>query len=78
MANRAAAGVKPAGAKQHSARFQYIGEAVTELKKVIWLSRQETAYLTVMVVIVSVAVGVLLGGLDYGFANLINKLLLGR
>ncbi len=73
MADRAA-GAKPAGAS----RFRYFGETISELKKVVWLTRQETMYLTALVIIVSIVVGVILGGLDYGFAGLIDKVILGR
>jgi preprotein translocase subunit SecE len=56
--------------------FSYIGEIVTELKKVVWLSRRETAYLTTMVIVVTVCVGIVLGALDFGFSELVNKLFL--
>jgi len=59
-------------------RFRFLGEIISELKKVVWLSRREVAYLTILVVIVSVAAGLLLGALDYGFAALVEKVFLGR
>jgi preprotein translocase SecE subunit len=59
-------------------RFRFLGEIISELKKVVWLSRREVAYLTVLVVIVSVAAGLLLGALDYGFAALVERVFLGR
>ncbi len=79
MADHAATS-KPAGVKASPkpSRFRYFAETVSELKKVVWLTKQETAYLTALVIIVSVAVGLLLGGLDYGFAALIDKVWLGR
>ena len=48
----------------------------SELKKVSWPSRDETVYLTTVVVIVAVAVGILLGGIDIFFNWLIDRLLL--
>ena len=58
-------------------RFRFIGETIAELKKVVWLTRREAAYLTLLVLIVSLTVGLVLGAFDYGFTNLVNKLFLG-
>ncbi len=57
--------------------FRYIGEIVNELKKVVWLSRREVLYLTGMVLIVTIIAGVVLGALDYGFSQLVNKIFVG-
>jgi preprotein translocase subunit SecE len=58
-------------------RFSFIGETIAELKKVVWLTRREAAYLTFMVLIVAIIVGLILGGFDYGFTNLVDRLFLG-
>jgi preprotein translocase subunit SecE len=58
--------------------FNYIGEIINELKKVVWLTRREAAYLTVLVLIVSISAGIVLGALDYGFTDLIDKVFLGK
>ena len=58
-------------------RFSIIGETIAELKKVVWLTRREAAYLTFMVLIVAVMVGILLGAFDFGFTNLVDKFFLG-
>lgn len=58
-------------------RFRLIGDIIAELKKVVWLTRREAIYLSALVLIVSIAAGIVLGLLDYGFAGLINKLFLG-
>ena len=58
--------------------FNYIGEIINELKKVVWLTRREAAYLTVLVLIVSISVGIVLGALDYGFTDLVDKIFLGK
>ena len=63
--------------KRSGSRFRFIGEIIAELKKVVWLTRREAAYLTFLVLIVTGAVGLVLGVIDYGFTNLINKLFLG-
>ena len=70
---------QPTATKRKGFRlFNYISEIINELKKVVWLSRREVAYLTILVVIVSVAAGLLLGALDYGFAALVERVFLGR
>tara|TARA_B100000315_G_C14229476_1_gene430234 strand:+ start:65 stop:292 length:228 start_codon:yes stop_codon:yes gene_type:complete len=64
-------------AKRSGPRFKFIGETVAELKKVVWLSRREVAYLTTLVLIVAIIVGVILGIIDYGFTKLVNDVFLG-
>jgi len=59
-------------------RFSIIGETIAELKKVVWLTRREAAYLTFMVLIVAVIVALVLGAFDFGFTNLVDKFFLGR
>lgn len=63
-------------AKKRS-RFAFIGEIIGELRKVTWPSRRDTVRLTIMVIIVCVLVGLFLGALDYGFSELVAKVLLG-
>ena len=63
--------------KRSSFRFRFFGEIIAELKKVVWLTRREAAYLTLLVLIVSIAMGLFLGAIDYGFTNLVSKVFLG-
>ena len=49
-----------------------------ELKKVVWLSRREAAYLTLLVLIVTAASALVLGLFDYGFSSLVDKLILPK
>jgi len=65
-------------AKRVSSRFRFIREIIAELKKVVWLSRREVIYLSVLVLIVSIAAGALLGAFDYGFSALVERVFLGR
>lgn len=58
--------------------IRYVGEIINELKKVVWLTRRETAYLTLLVLIVSITAGLVLGAIDYGFTNLIDLLILNK
>ena len=59
-------------------RFRIIGEIISELKKVVWLTRREAIYLTLLVLIISITVGLLLGAFDYGFSRLIDEVFIGR
>jgi len=65
-------------AKRSRSRFRAISEIIAELRKVVWLSRREAAYLTALVLIVAVIVGLILGAIDYGFTALVDKLFIGR
>jgi preprotein translocase SecE subunit len=65
-----------APAKKKS-RLSFFAEAVEELKKAHWPTRQEALRLSILVLIVCVVVGAILGALDYGFTRLVTDLLLG-
>jgi preprotein translocase SecE subunit len=49
-----------------------------EMKKVVWLSRREVAYLTGLVLLVTVLTGIVLGLFDWGFSTAVDKLLIGK
>jgi len=63
--------------KQTKPRFKFIGETISELKKVVWLSRREQIYLTILVILLAVTVGIILGAFDYGFAWIAEKVFIG-
>jgi len=65
-------------AKSGFFRFKFIGETISELKKVVWLTRREAAYLTFLVLLVALAAGIFLGAIDYGFSSLVDKLFIGK
>jgi preprotein translocase SecE subunit len=65
-------------AKSGFFRFKFIGETISELKKVVWLTRREAAYLTFLVLLVAIAAGIFLGAIDYGFSSLVDKLFIGK
>lgn len=54
---------------------QFLKEVRTELSKVTWPNRATVVKLTLVVIGVSVAVAIYLGGLDYIFAKAIESLL---
>jgi len=64
--------------KRIGSRFRFIGETIAELKKVVWLSRREVVYLSILVILISVAAGFLLGVIDFGFTGLVENIFLGR
>ncbi len=76
---RATRGAKPPSAPRRRFRIglpQWLDDIFSELKKVTWPTREETAYLTMVVIIVSVIAGVILGGIDILFNWLIDRLLI--
>ncbi len=67
--------------KQHLSRYdrfvpRYLREIISELKKVTWPTREDTTRLTVAVLVVSITIGLALGGVDLGFNWLIDNTLL--
>jgi len=50
----------------------FVRETRDELKKVVWPTRQETIRLTLVVIIISLIVGIFLGGLDFIFVKIIG------
>jgi preprotein translocase subunit SecE len=55
---------------------RFFGDILSELKKVTWPTREETFRLTVAVLVVSITIGMLLGGIDIGFNWLVDNTLL--
>ncbi|MBM2826993.1 MAG: Protein translocase subunit SecE [Dehalococcoidia bacterium] len=68
---------RPVMPKGRTLNFQFARETVSELKKVTWPSRKQTTNLTVLVIVVSVAVGLMLGVIDWVFLKVVDNLLLG-
>ena len=71
---------QPAATRRRGFRlFSYIGEIINELKKVVWLKwPSEVLYLTGLVLIVTIAAGIVLGALDFGFTELVDRIFVGR
>ena len=51
-------------------RLGYFREVIGELKRVVWPTREETRRLTIMVIIITIAIGIFLGAIDLGFSRL--------
>jgi preprotein translocase SecE subunit len=57
--------------------LRFFADIIAELKKVVWLTRREAAYLTALVIVVAGCAAAFLGLLDYGFTELINRVFIG-
>jgi preprotein translocase subunit SecE len=53
--------------------IDFLKEARVELKKVKWPTKKETLQYTLVVIIISIAVAIYLGGLDYIFSFILKK-----
>jgi preprotein translocase subunit SecE len=53
----------------------YIREVSQEIKKVTWPTRQQTQDKTVLVIVISLAVGAYIGLLDYFFSQLMAAII---
>jgi len=54
----------------------FLKEVKLEMKKVNWPTRKETIKYTLIIIAVSIAVAMFLGGLDYIFTTMLNKFIL--
>jgi preprotein translocase subunit SecE len=57
-------------------RPRFVMDIVNELRKVVWPTRDDVAYLTVVVVIIAIIFGAALGAIDIGFGWVIEKTIL--
>ena len=78
---RTGGGRKPPSGREKRGAFSFLRphwavEIISELRKVTWPSREETWYLTVVVLVVAGAIGLFLGGVDMFFNWAINQTLL--
>ena len=54
----------------------FVKEAKAELVKVNWPTKKQTINYTLIVIGISLAVAVFLGGLDYFFAEILKKIII--
>ena len=52
--------------------ISFLKDVSVELKKVTWPSQSEVIRLTVVVIIISIAVGLFIGGLDFVFTKVME------
>ena len=57
-------------------RPRFVMDIISELRKVVWPTREDTFHLALVVVIVTIIFGAILGAIDIGFGWLIDKALL--
>ena len=62
-------------AKSMSKLTEYLKETKTELKHVIWPSRKQTFYSTLVVIVLSVLVAYYLGVFDFIFSKGLEKII---
>ena len=55
---------------------RFATDIISELRKVVWPTREDVVYLTIVVVVVTLILGAVLGAIDIGFGWLIEKTLL--
>ena len=65
---------KPSVNLPKSAPTKFFSEVAAELAKVTWPTRAETTKLTIAVIVISLAVGLFVGGLDILFLNITSTL----
>jgi preprotein translocase subunit SecE len=64
-----------AGRRGRGNPLDFVRDVRSELRKVAWPSQRETVNLTAVVLAFSIAVGLLLGGIDFVFQELFRFLL---
>jgi preprotein translocase subunit SecE len=55
--------------------LNYVKASVEEMKKVTWPTKKETYNYAMLVIAISIAVALFLGGLDYIFSNVLKLIL---
>jgi len=55
-------------------RFKFFRDVFAELKKVTWPTWHQTTYLTGVVILTCLIVGLILGGLDFGLSKAVQAL----
>ena len=66
----------PAAPARRFSRFAFLADTIAELKKVTWLTRREALHLSGLVLLVAVSVGIVLGLLDLGLSEIVERFLL--
>jgi len=62
---------------KRKSRFSFFTEAIAELRKAHWPTRQELLRLSLLVLVLCIIIGAILGTLDYGFTKLFTALVIG-
>lgn len=65
----------PTVVRRESSAIKFVRDVRSEIRKVVWPTRQTATNLTILVVVVSIVVGTVLGLVDLAFKSLIERLL---
>lgn len=68
--------VKTIATSRRSFRLGFVSNVISELRKVVWPSRQEALRLTALVLVVCFTIGGILFAIDYGFSRLVADVIL--
>ena len=60
---------------QKKVRFKFFRDIWAELNKVTWPTWRQTAYLTGVVILTCLVVGLILGGLDFGLTEAVKAII---
>ena len=55
---------------------RFLMDIINELRKVVWPTRDDVVYLTIVVVIITILFGAVLGAIDLGFGWLVDNTIL--
>ena len=55
--------------------IKYVKSSIEEMKKVTWPTKKETYNYTILVIAISIAIALFLGGLDYLFSAILKLIL---
>ena len=55
--------------------LQYLKETKNELKEVVFPTTAQTITFTMLVISISIFIAVSLGGIDFGFQNMLTKII---
>ncbi|MDO8503529.1 MAG: preprotein translocase subunit SecE [bacterium] len=53
----------------------FLQEVKVELEKVVWPGRKQIIELTILVIVISLIIGIYVGGLDLMFTSIMNAIL---
>ncbi len=66
-----AASPRPSGPSRGWRPARFVRESVSEMRKVLWPSRNELVTYSIVVIVFVVIMVAIVGGLDFGFAKLV-------
>ena len=77
MARSSARRIVSSESMRRGSPIQFFQEVISELRKSVWPTREETVRLTYIVILLSAAVGLLLTAIDYGLTETFGRYVIG-